>query len=256
MTMTLILEDDLTHDAFLGGALNIRQPRKGYRAGVDPVLLAASVAALPGQSVLELGCGVGVASLCLQRRVGGLALVGLEIQAVYAELARRNALENSLALEVLKGDLCAMPRELRDRSFDHVIANPPYFGPGVGTGADDEGRETGRREAVPLSEWIDAATRRLRPKGYLTMIQRADRLPDLLAACDSRLGDLRVLPLAARLGRPAELVLLRARKGARGRFLLLSPRILHEGAAHDGDRESYTGEISEILRNGRQLTVE
>ena len=54
---------DLTEDGFLGGRLQILQPRKGYRAGTDPVLLAAAVPAQAGQSVLELGCGAGVALL-------------------------------------------------------------------------------------------------------------------------------------------------------------------------------------------------
>ena len=82
-----------TRDAFLGGKLRLRQPRRGYRAGIDPVLLAASVPARPGQSVLDLGCGAGAAALCLAARVGGLRLAGLERQADYAELARANAAE-------------------------------------------------------------------------------------------------------------------------------------------------------------------
>ena len=69
---------DLTRDKFLDGQLTILQPRYGYRAGVDPVFLAASVPAKPGQNVLELGCGAGVASLCLARRVSGLSLFGVE----------------------------------------------------------------------------------------------------------------------------------------------------------------------------------
>ena len=59
-------------DGFLGGQLRLAQPKIGYRAGVDPVLLAAACPAQRGQEVLELGCGVGVASLCLGRRVPGL----------------------------------------------------------------------------------------------------------------------------------------------------------------------------------------
>jgi tRNA1Val (adenine37-N6)-methyltransferase len=46
---------ETTFDAFLGGRITLEQPTKGYRAGVDPVLLAASVPARAGQSVLELG---------------------------------------------------------------------------------------------------------------------------------------------------------------------------------------------------------
>ena len=69
-------EQDTTNDGFLGGQLTIRQPRNGYRAATDPVFLAASVPAQHGQSVLELGCGVGVASLCLAVAVG-LLLVSM-----------------------------------------------------------------------------------------------------------------------------------------------------------------------------------
>ncbi|MDO9527017.1 MAG: hypothetical protein Q7J57_16005, partial [Gemmobacter sp.] len=48
-----VFADGLTLDAFLGGRLQISQPRQGYRAAADPVLLAAACPALPGQSVLE-----------------------------------------------------------------------------------------------------------------------------------------------------------------------------------------------------------
>ena len=63
--MSRFEDDALSCDAFLGGRLRIWQPRAGYRAGIDPVMLAAAVPARPRQSVLELGCGAGTASLCL-----------------------------------------------------------------------------------------------------------------------------------------------------------------------------------------------
>jgi tRNA1(Val) A37 N6-methylase TrmN6 len=72
----------------------------------------------------------------------------------------------------------------------------------------------------------------------------------LLAACDDRLGNLRILPLAPRVGRDAELVILRARKGARGRFRLLAPMILHAGDRHAEDAESYSEAVRGVLRNG------
>ncbi len=115
--------DDLTYDAFLGGKLHLWQPRKGYRAGVDPVLLAATVPAVPGQRVLELGCGAGAASLCLGARVPELSLTGVEVQPAYAELARRN----HPSFAVFESVLSAIPLSLLLRHFYHVFANPPYF---------------------------------------------------------------------------------------------------------------------------------
>ncbi|ACM01967.1 tRNA1(Val) (adenine(37)-N6)-methyltransferase [Cereibacter sphaeroides] len=244
--------DELTSDGFLGGRLTVLQPRRGYRAATDPVLLAAAVPASAGQSVLELGCGAGVASLCLAARVPGLRLAGLELQPAYAALARENAAMNGVALEVVEGDLSAMPAVLR-RSFDHVIANPPYYPAGGGTGAADPGRERAMREETPLALWIEAAVRRLAPRGVLSLIFGADRLPDALAALDGRRGSSVLLPLQPREGRPAKRVILQSRKGGRAPFRLLPPFVLHEGAQHDGDRESFSPAAAHILRNGGEF---
>ena len=51
--------------------------------------VAASVPARAGQSVLDLGCGVGAVALCLGARVPGLTLTGVERQPDYAALAQR-----------------------------------------------------------------------------------------------------------------------------------------------------------------------
>lgn len=245
--------EDLSEDGFLGQRLRVLQPRAGYRAATDPVLLAAAVPAHPGQSVLDLGCGAGVASLCLGARVPGLRLTGLERQPAYAALARENAARNAIDLTVSDGDLADMPAELR-RPFDHVIANPPFFASGGGTAAADAGREAAQREDTPLAVWVDAATRRLAPGGWLTVIHLAQRLPELLAVTDGRLGSVSVLPLAPRPGRTASRVIVQARKGGRAAFRLLAPMILHDGPAHDGDRDSFTAQAQAVLRHGADLS--
>lgn len=239
-------------DAFLGGRLKILQPAGGYRAATDPVLLAASVAAGQSQTVLELGCGVGVASLCLAWRTGA-QVTGLELQPVYADLARENARRNGLRLNVIEGDLERMPPALRARCFDHVMFNPPFFARGDGTVARDEGRETANRESTPLCDWVSAGLRRLAPGGWITVIHRADRLPDLLCAFGNRVGAVSVLPIGARIGRPAGRVLVRARKGSRTPFTLLPAMILHEGSRHGSDGDDYSQTTSGILRNGAAL---
>ena len=59
--------DELSNDAFLGGKLKLLQPRTGFRAGIDSVLLAASVTASPGEKVLDIGIGVGAVLFCLMK---------------------------------------------------------------------------------------------------------------------------------------------------------------------------------------------
>ena len=247
-------EPELSRDAFLCGRLHLWQPLKGYRAATDPVLLAAACPAQPGDSVLDLGCGAGAAALCLATRVPGLTLHGLELQEAYATLARRNAAENGLAFHIATGDLAAMPRPLR-LSFDHVIANPPYF-PRAGSASPVIARDTALRAETPIAAWVQAASRRLKPGGWLTLIAGADSLPQVLAALAPGLGSATVLPLTPREGRPALRFLLRARKTGRAAFRLLAPFVLHAGPAHDGDRESYTPRAQAVLREKADLSAE
>ena len=240
-----------TCDAFLGGRVQVLQPRHGYRAATDPVFLAAACPAQPGQSVLELGCGVGVASLCLAARVPELSLVGVERQPAYAALARQNAGAHDLT--IVEADLAALPVDLRQRSFDHVIANPPYFATGDGTAALDAGREAANREETPLADWIATARARLLPKGWLTLIQTAERLPDCLAALGQGFGAVTVLPIQPRVGRAATRVVIRARKSSRAPFRLLPAFLIHEGAAHPGDRPDFTTQAEAVLRHAAPL---
>lgn len=243
--------DEISDDKFLCGKLRLLQPVKGYRAATDPVLLAAACPAEPGQSVLDLGCGAGAAALCLGHRVPDLALAGLELQPAYADLARRNAERNGIPVEVHEGDLAHMPKPLR-RDFDHVIANPPYYHAG-GSPSPVAARARAMQVDTPLADWVVAATRRLRPGGWLTLICGADGLPEVLAALSPKLGFAAVLPLAPRDDRPALRVIVQARKGGRAPFRLLAPFVIHAGAAHDGDRESYTPAANAVLRDGADL---
>lgn len=253
--MTSIPASELTRDAFLGGRLSLWQPRRGYRAGVDPVLLAASVPARAGDRVLELGCGTGAALLCLGARVPGLRLTGVELQPGYAELAALNATENGIDARIVTADLRSLPAALRNESFDHVLMNPPYFDRARGTGAQAADRDLAFGGDTPLTDWVEVATRRLAPKGRLSLIQRIERLPELMCALDARLGSVTLRPVAGRDRRPPSRFLLSAVKGGRAPFAMTAPLILHEGPDHGSDAEDYTPEIRAVLRDAAALAL-
>ncbi|MEM6322504.1 MAG: methyltransferase [Pseudomonadota bacterium] len=244
---------ETTTDGFLGGRLSIEQPTIGYRAGVDPVLLAASVPARPGDRVLDLGCGTAVAGLCLAARVPGVEITGLERSADAAALAKQNSIHNRLPMNVIVGDAAEMPRELRMQSFDYLLTNPPYFDRAHGT-PGQQPREAAFGESLSLAQWIDVAIKRLRPTGMLVVIQRAERLADLLAACHDRLGGIEILPIAARQGRAADRVILRGSKNARASLKLLAPLVMHEGARHLRDGNDYSSLANTVLRDGAALS--
>ena len=244
---------DLTDDHFLDRTLLVKQPKSGFRSGADAVLLAAAIDAKPGQSVLELGMGVGVASLCLAYRVPNLLIAGLEIQETYAALAKDNATANGFDFDVLCGSVNSVPDHLNAKNFDHVFMNPPYYRGGEWTETEEHGKNIALGESADLNDWLDTATKRLKPRGYLTIIQKANRLTDVLRSADSRLGSCEVKPIAPRVGKAAELVIIRFRKGGRADPILHPPLILHLGEKHKQDAAHPTPEAEAIFRSGEKL---
>jgi tRNA1(Val) A37 N6-methylase TrmN6 len=129
-------------DAFLGGALRIRQPQGGYRAGLDAVLLAATLAAERGERVLDIGAGVGVVGLVAARRRLDIEVTLVERDPGLAALARDNIVRNGFgaSVRVILADITRPLRELPElggltETFDHALANAPYYIEGRGTSA-------------------------------------------------------------------------------------------------------------------------
>src|SRR5262245_58132794 len=125
--------ESVTEDAILGGQLRLRQPAKGYRVGIDPILLAAAAPSVA--TALDLGCGVGAAALCLARRLPAVTVAGLELQPALAALGRENVAINGLGgrVAIHDGDLLHPPAGLSAGGFDLVLANPPFHAAGSAT---------------------------------------------------------------------------------------------------------------------------
>ena len=245
--------EELTDDAFLGGRLRILQPAKGFRAGVDSVLLAAAVPAREGETVFEAGTGPGVAALCLLARVPGVRITGVEANPGYAELARRNAGRNHLSerLTVIDGDALRAgkkggPAGLAPGTFDHAFANPPYHAAAHARPSPEPDKAAAHvlPEHAPLATWVRALARMVRPRGSITLIQPATALPHLLTALhEANLGGVVIAPIWPRAGLPATRVLVRARRGVKTPARLLPGLTLHE------EGHAFTPEAEATLRH-------
>jgi tRNA1(Val) A37 N6-methylase TrmN6 len=222
------------------------QPRKGFRAGHDTVLLAASVPAKAGSRVLELGAGAGVASLCLAWRVPGVCVTGIEIDPELVALANENAERNGMADRVRFecGDAASLGGS---PAFDHVFFNPPFH-PASGEQSPSQRRDVAMRDAAnAIADWTRNALALTRPEGTVTAILRADRAEEMLVAGDAK-GTV-LFPLFPRAGEAPKRTIIQFQKGSQEPRRVTAGLILHE---QDG-RNSETAEA--VLRHGAVLRL-
>jgi tRNA1(Val) A37 N6-methylase TrmN6 len=257
----------VTLDAFLGGRLTVAQPARGYRAGLDAVLLAATVVAgdrtsggsetLP-QTVLDVGAGVGTVGLCIATRLAATKVTLLETQALLVCLAGENIVRNQLQqrVQAVQADVHDRPEQLRELglvpdTFDHVVCNPPFDSQGHGRSPPDALKAKSHVMPVgDLEQWARVLVRYCRPSGTVAMIHRADALAAVLAAFDGRFGGLRLLPLHPRDGEPATRIIVHGIKGSRAPLKVLAGLVLHTQDGH-----SFTGPVQAILREGAALKL-
>ncbi len=242
----------VTEDSLLGGRVKLRQPASGYRAAIDPIFLAAAIPAGAQDYVLDMGCGVGAAALCLAARVPFCRIAGFELQRDLVRLASLNIELNGLAGRVtaMHGDLLNLPPRLAPGSFDHVMANPPFLEAAATTAPADPGTAAARIEGdADLASWVRVALLMVRSRGSLTFIHRADRLETLLALIAGKAGEIVVFPLWPGEGKPAKRVIIRARKQIATPTRLAPGLMLHQP---DG---RFTAAAEAILREAVALEI-
>jgi tRNA1(Val) A37 N6-methylase TrmN6 len=143
---------DLTREEPAPG-LQVWQPRRGFRYGLDPFLLAGW--ALEGgrpASFVDVGTGSGIVALLLARL--GIPGTGIDVREDWIELARRSAEESALPnVSFVVGDV----RAARLARAELVLANPPYRPEGQGTMSPDPRKAAATHElAGTLAELVAA----------------------------------------------------------------------------------------------------
>ncbi len=213
----------VTHDHLLNETVKVTQPVDGYRVGSDAVLLAASIGTMTGR-VLDLGAGVGGVCLCLAHRLVELQVTAVEKNADIAALCNENATQNGLQnrIRVLTADIREMPPVLAG-SFDHVVSNPPYHNSHSTRPRHPDRAAAHMGDDTEMQDWVKAAVWAAKPRGRITFICRADRVPELISLFDAACACEAVLyPLWPRSSTPAGRVIVQcaAMLMAPGRYSL------------------------------------
>ena len=237
----------------LNKTLALRQAPQGFRTSMDSVMLGAACPVKSGQSILDLGCGVGSAGLCALKRISGATLHGVDIQGDHIEIALENARLNDM--DSRAEFTCSDIREMDIDRFDHVICNPPYMemNAHISSPSESKARAMGHIEAdIDLQDWITTAYNHIKGQGSLSMIHEAGQTDNIIRSLYSprggrRFGAIEIIPLFPKLGVPAKRVVIRAYKHKK------SGTTLHQGIIMHKDNGDYTETADKILRGAEKL---
>ena len=166
-------------------------------------------------------------------------------------MADLNSKENGIDLKLECSDILDLSSNITSKSFDHVIANPPYFDRKFSVRGINLSKEKSLADTCPIAEWLKVAAKRVKPKGFVHFIVRSDRLLEMFSYMPKSLGSLVITPIISRKDNNAKLTILHAKKNGRAGFIISSPIILYP--SKNNSVEKYNPEIDQVLRHGASL---
>ena len=242
---------EVTEDRLLDGRVRLRQPAKGYRAGLDAALLAAALDLTRGERALEAGCGAGAVLFQASARFPEARLTGVERDPEALALAQQNIALNDAQsrVQVRLGDVGRGFAgqgflEPGEPPFDLGLANPPFFDDPNALRAPSPEKRGAWIADTGLDAWTRFLLKAVREGGRIVMIHRADRLFDLIALLAGGAGSFQVRAIHPHADAPAKRVLVQAVKTGKAPLKLLPPLVLHDR----GSGEKHTAEAEAILR--------
>lgn len=217
-------------DALFDGKVTLRQPLRGagYRVNVDALHLAAFAAAgRTGRArhVVDLGAGVGAISLALLHAEAAEHVLLVELDAVAADLARKNLDDNGWEArgEVVCADVARAAHD-HGGAADLVVCNPPYFAPGRGRVASEPARA--RARSGELRAFALAARAFLGRRGRACFVYPAGELLALTTALrDAGLEPKRMRAVHGKARRPARIVMVEAQPAKPGGLVVEAPLV-------------------------------
>lgn len=230
--MTDLVKDGECLDDLQLNGLKIIQKDKGFRFGIDAVLLSDYVKVEKNMKIIDLGTGTGIIPILLSAKTDAYHVTGVEIQPEMAEMARRSVMLNNLQdrITIVEGDFRKSVEMFGHGSFDAVVVNPPYTKAGSGLVNPDDAKAVSRHEIFcTLEDIINASSGLLKHHGRFFMIHRPERLVDIFYTMHGyRLEPKRIRLVHANRKSPASLVLVFGLKNGNSQLTVEAPLYVNE----------------------------
>ncbi len=222
------------------------QERDGFLFNSDAHFLYDFISRFsPRGNLLDIGSGCGIVGL-LTARDFPVRLTMIDIQSPNALLSAQNARVNRIEAEVIEGDFLQYAFEKR---FDFIVSNPPYYHSGADRSDKAPVAISKHAAFLEFEAMVARINTIIQPRGHFLFCYDAKQLPDLIAvlhAAKFRVSDLRFVHGTAQ--KPAQLVLVHARKGSRA-LTKIHPPLIH---FQNGEM---TEEVKSIYQKTRTYSI-
>ena len=251
ITVNIEGENIVPEDLGRGGLL-LLQHKDCYKLDTASVLLAWFAASFARKGkpcdMLELGSGTGGASLLATARCGNAHIDGVELvelaYKVFCENIRLNQLEDRIT--AYNCDLRELPSDIKNKAYDVVFMNPPFYDGTKGSVTDTEVKsehESKARfsQAGTLEDFIHAQSLRTRTSGgFAVMCISPDRVPECFSLYSKyKITPVRLLTVHANASKNAFLALIAGKKGApNAEFKVLPTLFINEEGSSDLTRRA------------------
>lgn len=228
--------------------LKIIQNKNWFCFGIDSVLLSDFAKEIHNSSrILDLGAGNGILELLLCAKIPDSRITGIEVQKDVCDMAMRSIKLNGLEdrIQILNINIKDFKT---DELYDAVVTNPPYKENGTGLKNEENAKIIARHEVLAnLEDFIKIASLSLKDKGTMYMVNRAERLADVLELSRKyRLEPKEIRFVHSKVNYAPVLILVKAVKNANKYLKVLKPLYIYN---EDG---SYTDEILQIYGKFKQ----
>ena len=239
---------DTSLDNFLDGRLKIYQPKKGFRAGIDSVLLASSVQVDQNFNILDVGCGAGVISYCIAYRCEGLKITGLEKNKDYYNLAMKSKKINKIKSKInfINADFI----NVKNNQYDVIVSNPPWFKEKTTYMSSNNLINDSKVESLSVDTWINNVSKNLKNSGKYYTIFPYSRINELLKSLKKYFTNVNVYPISSFSNNPPDRAIVIAHNSTKALEFRESQKIV----IHN-DNNTFKESINSILREGSSLLL-
>jgi len=218
--------------------ITLYQSNSGYCFNSDSVFLYYFIAKFiplknrKNLEILDVGCGVGVVGLLLQKEFG-CRLSAIDKQEKNIFFTKINARVNALACETICADFCEYKFK---KKYDFIVSNPPFYDSAVIQSQNLHLNISRYSHHLPLQQFIQKAASLLKPHGRLIFCYDAKQCDKLLLELHHNKLNVEAMQfLHSKIDNDAKLVFINARANSKSLTKILPPFIVFDKDSNYND---------------------